>query len=186
MYTIGVDFGTNSCRAIVVSCADGRTVGEKVFDYPSGEQGVLLNPKEPHLARQNPADYIEGLRVSIVGALQQAESSPGFSRDRVIGIGTATTGSTPMPIDAYAKPLSLDPKWQDNLAAHAWLWKDHTGADEAADITAMAAEHAPEYLEPIGGTYSLNAVNVRYWSTMPSDRWVTSSTAGKVPIFRLS
>ena len=154
MYVIGVDFGTNSCRAIVASCDDGRIVGTSVFDYPSGDQGVLLKPGEPHLARQNPADYIAGLRASIVGALTAADSSPGFSRDQVIGIGTDTTGSTPLPIDSRARPLALDAKWQNNLAAHAWLWKDHTGADEAADITAMAAEHASEYLEPIGGTYS--------------------------------
>lgn len=153
-FTIGVDFGTNSVRAIVVSVGDGRTLGESVFDYPSGDQGVLLHPKDAHLARQNPADYIEGLRAAITGALAAAERDPAFSRDRVIGIGTDTTGSTPLPIDAKARPLALDPKWQDNLAAHAWLWKDHTGADEAAAITAMAQEHAPEYLAPIGGTYS--------------------------------
>jgi L-ribulokinase len=125
-----------------------------VCDYPSGEQGVLLDPNDPHLARQNPADYLVALRDSVAAALKQAESAPGFSRDSVIGIGVDTTGSTPMPIDANARPLALDPKWKDHLAAHAWLWKDHTGADEAADITAMAAEHAPEYLAPIGGTYS--------------------------------
>jgi L-ribulokinase len=153
-FTIGVDFGTNSVRAIVVAAADGRTLGESVFDYPSGDQGVLLHPKDAHLARQNPADYIEGLRASITGALAAAERDPGFSRQRVIGIGSDTTGSTPMPVDAKARPLALDSKWTDNLAAQAWLWKDHTGADEAAAITATAQRHAPEYLAPIGGTYS--------------------------------
>jgi L-ribulokinase len=72
----------------------------------------------------------------------------------VIGIGVDTTGSTPLPIDAHARPLALDPRWKTNLAAHAWLWKDHTSAPEAAAITATAREHAPEYLAPIGGTYS--------------------------------
>jgi L-ribulokinase len=153
-FTVGVDFGTNSVRALVVDCRDGRVSGTSVFDYPSGDQGVLLDPKDAHLARQNPADYIEGLRASVSGALAAAEGDPVFSRDRVIGIGTDTTGSTPLPIDASAKPLALDPKWQNHLAAHAWLWKDHTGADEAAAITAMAQEHAPEYLAPIGGAYS--------------------------------
>ena len=154
MFTIGIDFGTNSARAIVVSCDDGRSVGMGVCNYPSGEHGVLLHPKDPHLARQNPADYLHALRESVTAALQQADAAPGFSRDDVIGIGADTTGSTPLPIDAQARPLALDPKWKDNLAAHAWLWKDHTAADEAADITAMAAEHAPELLDPIGGTYS--------------------------------
>jgi L-ribulokinase len=125
-----------------------------VCDYPSGDQGVLLHPKDPHLARQNPADYIEGLRASVTGALATASSTPGFSPDRVIGLGADTTGSTPMPVDAKARPLALDPRWRDNLAAHAWLWKDHTSAAEAGRITEMAKRHAPEYLAPIGGTYS--------------------------------
>ena len=153
-YTIGIDYGTNSVRAIVVDTADGRVVGTHVFDYPSGDQGVILDPKQPHLARQNPADYIEGLRVSVGGALKEADRSPRFSRDRVIGIGIDTTGSTPLPVDGQARPLALDPRWKDNPAAHAWLWKDHTAAAEAIAITEIAKAHAPELLAPIGGTYS--------------------------------
>jgi len=153
-YSIGVDYGTNSVRAVVVDTADGRVVGTKVFDYPSGEQGVLLDPKQPHLARQNPADYVEGLRVAVADALKAAEADPQFSRDRVIGIGVDTTGSTPLPVDAKARPLAMDPRWKNNLAAHAWLWKDHTSAAEAVAITETAKAHAPELLAPIGGTYS--------------------------------
>jgi L-ribulokinase len=153
-YTIGIDYGTNSVRAVVVDTADGRVVGTRVFDYPSGDQGVLLDPKQPHLARQNPADYLEGLRVSVGGALKAADAEPGFSRDRVIGIGVDTTGSTPLPVDARARPLAMDPRFTDDLAAHAWLWKDHTSAAEAVAITATARAHAPELLAPIGGTYS--------------------------------
>jgi L-ribulokinase len=153
-YTIGIDYGTNSVRAVVVDCTDGRTVGGSVFDYPSGDQGVLLEAKQPHLARQNPADYVAGLRASVSGALAEADRQPGFARDRVIGVGVDTTGSTPLPVDARARPLALDPRWAGNLAAHAWLWKDHTSADEAARITETARRHAPRYLAPIGGTYS--------------------------------
>ncbi len=153
-FTIGVDFGTNSVRAVVVDTAAGRTLGTSVFDYPSGHQGILLDPRDPHFARQNPADYIEGLRASILGALAEADRDREFSRDRVIGVGSDTTGSTPMPIDPRARPLALDPAFRDKAAAHAWLWRDHTSAAEAAAITAIAREHAPEYLAPIGGTYS--------------------------------
>ena len=153
-YTIGLDYGTNSVRAVVVDTADGSVAGAAVFDYPSGDHGVLLDAKQPHLARQNPADYIEGLRVAVANALTAAETVPAFSRDRVIGIGVDTTGSTPLPVDAKARPLALDPKWQTNLAAHAWLWKDHTSAAEAVAITEAAKAHAPELLAPIGGTYS--------------------------------
>ncbi len=153
-FTLGIDYGTNSVRAIVVSCGDGRVIGTAVFAYPSGEQGVLLHPTDAHLARQNPADYIQGLRASVTGALADAARDPDFACKRVIGIGVDTTGSTPLPLDAAARPLALDPRFRGNLAAQAWLWKDHTGADEAAAITAMAAAHAPELLAPIGGTYS--------------------------------
>jgi len=153
-FTIGVDFGTSSARAVVVDCADGRMLGTDVFDYPSGDHGVLLDPKDPHLARQNPADYLLALEASVRGALAAADREPGFSRERVIGIGTDTTGSTPMPVDAEGQPLALNARWKETPAAQAWLWKDHTAADEAAAITETARQHAPQYLAPIGGAYS--------------------------------
>jgi L-ribulokinase len=153
-FTIGIDFGTNSVRAVVVDCADGQSVGSSVFAYPSGDHGILLDARQPHLARQNPADYLTGLRESVRGALAGAERGPGFSRDRVIGIGVDTTGSTPLPIDAHAQPLVLDSRFSRNLAAHAWLWKDHTSASEAARITETARAHNSELLAPIGGIYS--------------------------------
>ena len=153
-FTIGVDYGTSSVRALVVDCADGRELGTAVCEYPSGEQGVLVDARDPHLARQSPADYVLGLEQSVTGALAAAEAQPGFSRQGVIGIGVDTTGSTPIPVDRDNRALALDPKWQKNLAAHAWLWKDHTGADEAEAITRTARAHAPQYLAPIGGVYS--------------------------------
>ena len=153
-FTIGIDYGTNSVRAVVVDCADGRVVGAHVFDYPSGEQGILLDPRDPHLARQNPADYLEGLEVTVTRALDEAAKDATFARDRVIGLGVDTTGSTPLPVDARNRPLALDPAWKGHLAAHAWLWKDHTAAAEAETITTIARQHAPHLLAPIGGTYS--------------------------------
>jgi L-ribulokinase len=179
-FTIGIDYGTNSVRAVVVSCDDGRMVGTSVFDYPSGDQGVLIDPKTPHLARQNPADYIVGLGASVTAALDDAQRDPEFARDRVIGIGVDTTGSTPIPVDADNQALALHPRWQANLAAHAWLWKDHTGAEEAAAITEAASRLAPEYLEPIGGTYSSEWFWSKVWhclKTAPdvfdaADSWV--------------
>lgn len=153
-FTIGIDYGTNSVRAVVVDCTDGRTVGTSVFNYPSGDRGVLLLAGDPHLARQHPGDYIAGLEASVTGALRQAETSDDFDRAKVIGIGVDTTGSTPLPVDSNARPLALDPKWENNLAAHAWLWKDHTSADEAAKVTEIARLHAPHLLAPIGGIYS--------------------------------
>jgi L-ribulokinase len=162
-FTIGIDYGTNSARAVVVDCADGGIRGVHVFDYPAGEDGVLLDARDPHLARQNPADYIDALKVSVPGALAAADRTPGFSREQVIGIGVDTTGSTPLPVDAGNRPLAVDPRWRANFAAHAWLWKDHTAAAEAEAITRTAREHAPYLLAPIGGTYSSEWFWAKIW-----------------------
>lgn len=154
-FTIGLDFGTGSIRAVVVDCANGAIIGTSVCDYPTGHGGVIEDAQDPHLARQHPADYLHGMRTAVPGAIAAAiAANVGFSPDRVIGIGVDTTGSTPIPVDAHMRPLALDPKWAGHPAAYAWLWKDHTGADEAAAITTMAAAHAPQYLAVIGGTYS--------------------------------
>jgi L-ribulokinase len=179
-FTIGIDYGTNSVRAVVVDCADGSIRGLHVFDYPSGEDGILLDPRDPHLARQHPADYVEALRVAVPAALAVADGTADFARDRVIGIGVDTTGSTPLPVDARNRPLAVDPRWQSNLAAHAWLWKDHTAASEAAAITAAAREHAPYLLAPIGGTYSSEWFWAKIWHCLnvapdvfdAADSWV--------------
>jgi L-ribulokinase len=153
-YAIGLDYGTNSVRALIVDVADGREVATAIWTYAHGHQGVVLS-KDPHLARQHPADYLTGAEVTIVDALATAAAMvPGFSPNEVIGIGVDTTGSTPMPVDADGIPLACDPKWADDPNALAWLWKDHTGWAEAAEITKLAAEIRPQYLAKIGGTYS--------------------------------
>lgn len=153
-YSIGVDFGTNSVRALVVDVADGSELASHVYAYPSGEQGILLAPADPNLARQNPADYIEGFVQSIRGAVKAAKKLPGFAPDRVVGIGIDATGSTPLPIDREGRPLAMHPQFASDLAAHAWLWKDHTSHAEAAEITDRARRSGTGYLAKCGGTYS--------------------------------
>jgi len=159
-FAVGIDFGTNSVRALVVDVADGRQSGTHVYDYPSGQAGILLDPKDPNLARQNPADYIEGLYVSVREAVRAARGSRGFRAENVIGIGVDTTGSTPIPVDRQGQPLAMQPEFRKNLGAHAWLWKDHTGHAEAAEITQQARRSRIDYLAKCGGTYS----SEWYWS----------------------
>ncbi len=154
MFTLGIDYGTNSVRALVVRCADGRELGSCVIDYPSGQQGVLLDPRDHHLARQHPGDYLFGLERSVKGALRQAKKTKGFDPAKVVGLGVDTTGSSPIPVDRTNVPLALNPQWAKNLHAQCWLWKDHTGWREAAKITALAAEHRPHYIAKCGNTYS--------------------------------
>jgi len=153
-FSLGIDYGTNSVRALVVDCKDGRELGAAVFNYPSGQQGILLDPADPHLARQNPADYLLGLEKSVLEALEIASGTPGFSRDQVIGIGVDTTGSSPIPVDEKNVPLALNQRWKGNFAAQCWLWKDHTSHREAALITEAAARCRPQYIAKCGNTYS--------------------------------
>jgi L-ribulokinase len=153
-YTIGLDFGTNSVRALVVDVATGAELGTHVFPYPSGQRGILLDPNDPHLARQNPRDYLDGLAASVRGALAQAASHERFDAAQVIGIGVDTTGSTPMPVDAVGQPLAFDSRFHEDLNAQVWLWKDHTAHVEARRITEVAEKLRPQYLAKCGGRYS--------------------------------
>ena len=153
-YTIGLDYGTNSVRALIVNTANGKEVGTAVWNYEHGTAGVILS-HDPNLARQHPADYVKGAEVSIRKALADAKKSlRGFKPDQVVGIGVDTTGSTPLPVDADGQPLAFQKKFTKNNAAMAWLWKDHTGVAEAAEITELAKKIRPQYLAKCGGTYS--------------------------------
>ena len=153
-YAIGLDYGTNSVRTLVVDVANGAEVATSVWGYEHGEAGVILS-RDPNLARQHPADYLKGALVTIKKALAQAKKNVrGFKPDQVVGIGVDTTGSTPLPVDAKGQPLAYDKQFAKNPAAMAWLWKDHTGVAEAAEITALAKKIRPHYLAKCGGTYS--------------------------------
>ena len=153
-YTIGLDYGTNSVRALIVNVANGAEVAAAVWTYAHGTQGVILS-RDPNLARQHPLDYVNGAEITIKQALATAKKSvKGFNPEQVIGIGVDTTGSTPLPVDANGQPLAFSKKFAGNPAALAWLWKDHTGVAEAAEITALAKKIRPQYLAKCGGIYS--------------------------------
>lgn len=154
-YVIGLDYGTNSVRCVIVDVKNGEELGTAVYNYPTGEAGIIIDRKDHNLARQNPADYLEGIVVTVKKTLAQAKKNrKSFKASEVIGIGVDTTGSTPMPVDANGKPLALSKEFKKNPNAQAWLWKDHTGFAEAAEITVLAKKEHPEYLAKCGGTYS--------------------------------
>ena len=153
-YAIGLDYGTNSVRTLIVNIANGREVASAVWNYEHGTQGVILS-RDPNLARQHPADYVKGAEVTIKKALGLAKRAVrGFRPDQIIGIGVDTTGSTPLPVDRHGIPLAFDKRFAKHPAAMAWLWKDHTGIAEATEITALAGKLRPQYLAKCGGTYS--------------------------------
>jgi len=154
-YAIGLDYGTNSVRCLIVDVANGNELGSNVYDYKTGEAGIILDSSDHNLARQNPADYLEGTQVSVEEAIREAKKADkSFDASEIIGIGVDTTGSTPIPVDKNGTPLSMLDEFKDNPNACAWLWKDHTGYAEAAQITELAAKEHPEYLAKCGGTYS--------------------------------
>lgn len=168
-YTLGIDYGTNSVRTVIVGCADGKEIATAVFDYPTGHQGIILDKNDHNLARQNPADYIAGLQKTVTDSLKKARRVKGFSPDNVIGIGVDTTGSTPLPVDKDNKPLAMHPEWKKNPNANAWLWKDHTGAKEALAITEKARSIRPQYLAKCGGTYSSEWFWSKIWHCLNVD-----------------
>ncbi len=154
-YALGIDYGTNSCRSLLIDLSDGREIGSAVFNYPSGESGILTDSRDPNVARQNPQDYLDGLDAVVRGALQQAASNiADFDASQVVGIGVDTTGSTVIPLHCDGTPLGLLPEFKDNLNAMVWLWKDHTSHEEAAEITKLGLEMRPEIMDKCGGIYS--------------------------------
>ena len=153
-YTIGLDYGTNSVRALIVNTATGEEIASAVWGYAHGEAGVILG-RDPNLARQHPEDYLKGAEVATKQALAAARRKVrGFQPGQIVGLGVDTTGSTPLPVDAEGQPLAYQKRFAKNPAAMAWLWKDHTGVAEAAEITALTAKLRPQYLAKCGGTYS--------------------------------
>ena len=168
-FSLGIDYGSNSVRALVVRCEDGAEFGSCVVNYPGGKEGILLDPKDDQLARQHPGDYQTGLELSVRGALAEAGKKRGFRADHVVGIGVDTTGSSPIPVDEKNRALGTLPKWRKNLNAQCWLWKDHTGWKEAARITDLAAKHRPQFIAKCGNTYSSEWFWSKIWHCLKVD-----------------
>ena len=160
-FGLGLDHGTSSCRALLVDLDTGTEVAEAVHVYEGGEAGVWMSADDPDVARQDPRDHLRGLEATASAVLAQArEDLPGFDPASVVGIGVATTGSTPLPLDRDGQPLAST---RSDLAALAWLWKDHSAHEEAAAITRAAHEHRPQYVAACGGTYSAEWFWAKLW-----------------------
>jgi L-ribulokinase len=147
---LGIDFGTDSVRTVVVSAA-GRTLGSAVVNYPRWAQGLYCDPQANQF-RQHPLDYLEGMEASILGALRAA--GPDAAR-KVAGIAVDTTGSTPVLADGQGTPLALLPGFEQNPNAMFVLWKDHTAVAEAEAINQVARTWGGnDFTRYEGGIYS--------------------------------
>ena len=150
-YVIGIDYGTDSVRSIVVDTEDGKIAGSSVFEYPRWKKGLFCNPSVNQF-RQHPLDYIEGLEYSVREAI--AGLSPEVIRD-IAGITVDTTGSTPVAVDENGTPLSLKKEFENNPDAMFLLWKDHTAVKEAAEINDLSRTWGGvDFTKFEGGIYS--------------------------------
>ncbi len=150
-YVIGVDFGTDSVRALIVDAANGKEISSAVSHFSRWKAGLYCDPASNQF-RQHPFDHIEGLENSVRAAIKQA---PAGSAEKVLGMSVDTTGSTPCAVDRNARPLALSPEFIENPNAMFILWKDHTAVREAEDINVLARTWGGiDFTKYEGGVYS--------------------------------
>lgn len=146
---IGIDYGTDSARAVLTDVSDGRILAVYSAEYPRWREGKYSDPASSSF-RQHPLDYIEVLHKVLYGVLEGCDC-----KEDIVGIGVDTTASTPALTDADGWPLALREEFEENPNAMFVLWKDHTGTAEAEEITEVL-RNAPDrnYCEICGGSYS--------------------------------
>lgn len=150
-HVIGVDFGTDSVRSVVVDARTGEEAGQAVSSYDRWAEGLYCDPRAS-MFRQHPLDHVEGLESSVRAALGECATG---TAESVRGIAVDTTGSTPGAVDRGGAPLALDPSFEDNPNAMFILWKDHTAVDEAEEINEAARSWGgADYTRYSGGAYS--------------------------------
>lgn len=149
-FVIGVDYGTDSVRSVIVDAKDGKELASSVFYYPRWQKGLYCNAAQNQF-RQHPLDYVEGLEQTIKNCIKMAGDSVASA---IRAISVDTTGSTPVAVNEAGIPLALTPEFEDNPNAMFVLWKDHTGVNEAAEINDHATKFDTNYLQYVGGIYS--------------------------------
>jgi len=162
-FAIGVDYGTQSGRAVLVDLSNGHEIADHVTPYPHGVIDETLptsgHPLEHDWALQHPDDYLEVLRRSVPAVLKES----GIDPVDVIGLGIDFTACTMLPVDESGVPLCFKPEWQDN--PHSWvkLWKHHAAQDEADQLNAIAAERGEKFLPRYGGKISSEWMIAKIW-----------------------
>jgi L-ribulokinase len=167
-YVIGLDYGTDSVRALVVNAENGAEVATHVFQYPRWKKGLYCNPALSQY-RQHPLDYLEGLETSIKQALKKAGKEVA---QNVVGISVDTTGSTPVAVDKNGTPLSILPEFSDNPNGMFILWKDHTAIQEALEINELARKWETDFTKYVGGIYSAEWFWAKILRTLRADETI--------------
>lgn len=150
VFVIGVDYGTDSVRSVLVNAGSGEEIASGIFYYPRWRDGLFCDASLNQF-RQHPLDYTEGLEYTIKECLEKAGATVAA---RVKGISVDTTGSTPVAVDASGMPLAMLPAFENNPNAMFVLWKDHTAVTEAAELNLHATKFPVNYLRFVGGIYS--------------------------------
>lgn len=149
-FVIGLDFGTDSVRALLVDAATGDERRSAVQVYPRWKDGLYCDPQRSQF-RQHPLDFIETMEAVIRDVLS---GIPDDVVNRIRGLSVDTTGSTPVAVDRYGTPLALHPEFAENPNAMFVLWKDHTAIAEADEINRLAHQWEIDYTQYSGGSYS--------------------------------
>jgi L-ribulokinase len=153
MYTLGIDFGTLSGRALLVDARDGREIATATFNYPHAVMDEALPSGKrlpPEWALQHPQDYLDVFRQTIPAVMQESGVDP----QQVVGIGIDFTASSPLPAKSDGTPLCFLPEYADELHAYVKLWKHHAGQPQADQINATARARGESWLKRYGGKYS--------------------------------
>lgn len=167
-FVIGVDYGTDSVRSVIVDAANGNEISSSTFYYSRWRDGLFCNPSIQQY-RQHPLDYIEGLEHTIKDCIAKAGLAVA---QNIKAISVDTTGSTPIAVDESGTPLSLLEEFKDNPHAMFVLWKDHTAIKEAVEINTHATKFEINYLQFVGGIYSSEWYWAKLLKTLRADEAV--------------
>ena len=167
-YVIGVDFGTDSVRSVILNASNGFELSAAVAHYPRWKAGLYCDPASSQF-RQHPLDYVEGMTEAITKSLAAVDEQV---QKNIRAISTDTTGSTPVAVNEAGTPLALLPEFSENPNAMFVLWKDHTAVTEAAEINVHAKLFDINYLQFVGGIYSSEWFWAKLLRTLRTDAQV--------------